>query len=223
MSGITSYNLNPSSIGNGHLFPATIENNEKIGYHGTSSYYSSDIEANGFIQKKPIPTADIDYIISIGNRLSIDTSSASGFKSLQSISFSPLSELALFYAQPRSLGGQGLAFVHQVVLSLLKDASGNIQPDEILEVTRIGNVINARRSADPVVDPVDLSGISKISYDVLTKGIKVFESIPASQIRGRLLVPKNINYSSINTKKLYDKLHNIRFSSAPHFIKTIIR
>lgn len=223
MSGIASYNLNPNSIGNGLLFPATIEENEKVGYHGTSSYYSSDIEANGFIQKKPIPAADIDFIISLGNRLSKDTSGASGFKSLKSISFSPLSELALFYAQPRSLGGQGLAFVQEVVLSLLNDTSGNIQPNEILEFTRIANVINAIRSADPVVYAVCLSGVSKISYDVLTKSIKIFESIPASQIRGKLLVPKTINYSSIDTKKLYGKLHNIRFSSATHFIKTIIR
>lgn len=223
VSGIASYNLSPSSIGSAPLFPAVIENNDQIGYHGTSSHYSNDIEANGFAQKKPISSSDIDLVISIGTRLLLDASGISGFKSLTSISFSPISELALYYAQPSSLGGQGLYFVTKAIDEILQNNSGNVTQNEMAHVLRIKNEISAIRSADPVVYAVDLGWVASIEYDVLTKGIKVWEGVAASKIVGKLIVPNNLNYGTIDTKAHKAKLDRIRWSSAPHFIKALIR
>lgn len=222
MSNIVTYNLDPANIGNSPLFSADVESNQQIGYHGTSSYYSNDIEANGFSLKKPIPVSDIDYVIDIGNRLAINTYSAVGFKELSSVSFAPISEMALFYVQPRYLGGQGLIFMSDLIQKITNSASGKISQQELDEVARIGNLISTIRSSDPVIYAVDMQGISLSRYDTVAKTVFVRSSVPANKIVGKLIVPHNINYSLIDMEKHKFKMRGIALSDEPHFIQTII-
>ena len=158
------FEIDFSRIGSGKIFPEHIETQDWIGYHGTSSYYSAEIERNGFSQAKSIAEADIHMVIEMLQREGIDASKVQGFKSLSSISFSPISEICLAYCHPMALGGQGVGYLKEAIDSLLAKHSDSIDPEEFEKLKSINNKISEIRLSEPIIYAVYLQNLSRIQY-----------------------------------------------------------
>ncbi|MEP6605102.1 MAG: hypothetical protein ABJA60_03175 [Nitrosospira sp.] len=64
-----TFDIDHSLVGAGRVFPSHIEQMDWTVYHETSSYYSARIESDGFLMEKPIPVADIDFVIDLTHKL----------------------------------------------------------------------------------------------------------------------------------------------------------
>jgi hypothetical protein len=127
--------FDPTLIGTGRIFPPAIESLDWIGYHATSSYYSFDIESAGFLLKKPLPVDDLERLVRIAVRYEEDGSDVNGFIQLRSISFTPLSELALYFVRPDSFGGQGLLHITRLINTLYQKHAAQFTTDEAAHLT----------------------------------------------------------------------------------------
>jgi hypothetical protein len=213
------FDINHALVGTGQVFPDHIEQADWIGYHSTSSFYSAQIESNGFSQMKPLPAADIDLVIELARRLGLDGDGVAGFKELKSISFSPVSELALDYSRPQSLGGQGVGYVRHAVDEILSKHGEQLDASEALQLAGIRDMIEVIRSGPPVVYAVDLKGLTTVRYQRITTGLYVYEPIPAARIKAKLNVSSPVDYSLINARKHRDGLRALASSITPHFTK----
>lgn len=213
------FDIDHSLVGSGHVFPAHIEQTDWIGYHGTSSFYSDEIESNGFSLVKPLPAADVDLVVELAKRLGMDWERVDGFKQLRSISFSPISEVALDYSRPHSLGGQGVGYVSDAVDEILMAHAEEISGVESQRISDIRGTIDKIRSSPPVIYAVDLQGLTTVSYQKLTTGVYVYEPIPANRIRAKLTVSSPVNYEMVDAKSHRAGLRQLAASSKPHFTK----
>lgn len=215
--------IDSSKIGTGKIFPNHIESQDWIGYHGTSSNYSEEIEKKGFSLVKPIPEGDIDFIIKIMQREGIESSAVQGFKNLASISFSPISEICLAYCGPTTLGGQGIGYIKAAVDSLLSSHRNALAGDELVRLQSINTKILEIHNSEPVIYAVHLQGICRIEYQNLTRAIHAYDPISKDRIIAKLRVGRSFNVSQINVKKYKQDLHDIYWSGKYHYIKSIGR
>lgn len=213
------FDIDHALVGTGRVFPDHIEQADWIGYHGTSSFYASQIEANGFSLVKPLPAADVDRVVELARRLGLDWQRVDGFKELKSISFSPVSEVALDYSRPHALGGQGVGYVRDAVDEILSAHSGKISADEGRRLADIRAMIDLIRASPPVIYAVDLKGLPTARFQKLTTGLYVYEPIPASRIKAKLKVSSPVDYSLVNARKHRDGLRALAASATPHFTK----
>ena len=206
-------------VGTGRVFPEHIEQADWIGYHGTSSFYAAQIESNGFSLVKPLPGADVDLVVDLTRRLGLDWQRVDGFKELRSISFSPISEVALDYSRPHSLGGQGVGYVSDAVDEVLSAHATKIGAEEGQRLAGIRDMIDLIRLSPPVIYAVDLRGLPTARYQKLTTGIYVYEPIPAARIKAKLNVSSPVDYSRVDARKHRDGLRALAASATPHFTK----
>lgn len=213
------FEIDHSLVGTGRVFPDHLEKADWIGYHGTSSFYAAEIDSNGFSLVKPLPAADVDLVVELARRLGLDWQRVDGFKELRSISFSPVSEVALDYSRPHALGGQGVGYVRDAAEEILSDHSEKISEDEGLRLAGIRAMIDLIRASPPVIYAVDLKGLQTARYQKLTTGLYVYEPIPAARIKAKLIVSSPVDYSLVDAKKHRDNLRVLSASATPHFTK----
>lgn len=216
------FDIDHALVGTGRVFPDHIEQMDWIGYHGTSSFYAAQIESDGFsTMAKPLPAADINLVVDLTRRLGLEWERVDGFRQLKSISFSSVSEIALDYSRPESLGGQGVGYVSDAVNQIMKDHVGQISSIEAAQLQGIRGTIDAIRSSDPVIYAVDLKGLTRTQFQRVTAGIYVFEPIPPGRIMAKLRVSSPVNYALINAKGLREGIRQLSRSSNPHFTKLV--
>jgi hypothetical protein len=221
MGTMETFDFDISLVGTGRVFPEQIEKADWIGYHGTSSYYSPRIERDGFLREKPISIDDIDLVIDLSSKFGIDNESTRGFKTLQSLSFSPIAELALSYARPQSLGGQGVGYVRALAERVVAEYADELTDEERRRLGEIVALVDNVRAQDPVIYAVDLEGLSPMEYQTLTRAVHVFTAIPPERIRAKICVKGNVDYALIKVKNHRDFLQQVFWSSKPHYIKRI--
>ena len=213
--------FHPTLIGTGKIFPTAIESMNWIGYHGTSSHYSGDIEKDGFILTKPIPVEDLQRLVKIAVQHGEDGGSVQGFVQLKSMSFTPTSELALFYVRPDSFGGQGLLHATRLIDALFQKHAAKLATDDVTHLTAMRDRIAVIRAERPVVYAVNLAGLKRISFDKLTLAIHVFEPIPVSALVAKIVIDQPVDYASISVKWHNEALRTILRSPDYHYIKEI--
>lgn len=217
------FEIDSSRIGTGKVFPDHIESQDWIGYHGTSSGYSEEIEKAGFSLVKPISESDIDFVIDLMQREGIDPSAVQGFKKLASISFSPISEICLAYCESTTLGGQGVGYVKKGVDSFLSGRRNALTDGELVRLQSIDTRILEIRNADPVIYAVRLQGIGRIEYQNLTKAVHAYEPVSKDRIIAKLRVDRSFDVGQIDVNKFKQQLHNIFWSGKDHYIRRIGR
>jgi hypothetical protein len=213
--------FDPTLIGTGRIFPPAIESIDWIGYHATSSYYASDIESGGFLSKKPLPVADLERLVEIGLKYREEVSEVQGFIELASLSFAPLSEMALFYTRPESHGGQGLLHVTRLIEVIIEKDAKQLDPAETDKLTALQGHIALIRAELPVIYAVNLSGLKRITYGKFTSAVHVYEKVPAERLLGKMIIDQPVNYTTIDTKTHTQALRNILSSPGAHYIKQI--
>ncbi len=223
MVAMETFDIEQSRVGTGKIFPARIEEMDWIGYHGTSSAYSARIEAEGFKLEKPIPIEDIDFVIAMAYKVGVDASGAAGFKHLKSISFSPISELALSYSQPKSLGGQGLEFVRAAADRVVSGHGSEVDPEDSARLVRILAEVGAIRTADPVIYAVNLQGLGMAQYQTVTKAVHIYQAIPPERIVAKVRVSSRVDYSLINADRHKEAINIMYWSNRRHYIKELAR
>ncbi len=215
-----TFDIELAQVGTGLVFPAQVEQMDWIGFHGTSSYYSPQIESDGFSNMaKPLAAEDVKLVVDLARRLGLDWERVDGFRQLKSISFSSVSEIALDYSRPNSLGGQGVGYVSDAVNQIIEDHFDQISSIEAAQLQSIRATIDAIRSSDPVIYAVDLKGLTRTQFQIITAGIYVFESIPPVRIIAKLRVSSPVNYDLINAKALREGIRQLARSREPHFTK----
>lgn len=203
----------------GRVFPDVIEDADWVGYHGTASAYSQRIEQGGFRRVKPLPDVDIDLVGGLAARCGTDPGEAvAGFKTLNSVSFTPISALALAFAEPGKTGGQGVGYVREQARALLDGHSASLSPEEMSELTRIVDDIDQIRSSRPVIYAVDLRGLELARFQSLTAAIHVYGDIPASRLIARATVPDGIDHSAVDQAALRAKIRAIYQGRGTHWL-----
>jgi len=213
--------FDPTLIGTGKIFSPAVETMGWIGYHATSSHYCSDIEASGFLAKKPLPVVDLERLVEIGLKYREDVSGVQGFIELASLSFAALSEMALFYTRPESHGGQGLLHVTRLIEALNQKHATKLDTAETDDVTALQGHIALIRAKLPVIYAVNLSGLTRITYGKLTSAVHVYEKVPDERLLGKMVIDQPVNYATIDMKAHVQALRNILNSPADHYIKQI--
>ncbi|ABR91932.1 Hypothetical protein mma_1003 [Janthinobacterium sp. Marseille] len=214
------FDIDTSTVGSGRVFPDHIEKMDCIGYHGTASCYSVQIESDGFSISKPLPMADLDLVIDLARKTGVNWESVAGFKQLESISFSPISELALSYSSPKSLGGQGGGYVYDTVTQILGAEVARLSSGETQSLMGIKGKIDVIRSSQPVIYAVDLNGLTKAQFQSATAAIHVYESIPVNRIIAKLCVSNPVDYELIDAKKHRESLRDLFRSNASNLLKS---
>ncbi len=217
------FDIDHALVGTGRVFPDHIEQADWIGYHGTSSFYSAQIESGGFSLVKPLPSTGVDLVVEIAKRLGLDWERVDGFNQLKSISFSPISEVALDYLRPASLGGQGVGYVKDAIEEILSGHATNIVEAESERLLAMREMIETIRSSPPVIYAVDLQGLASVQYQRLTTGIYAYEPIPASRIKAKLKISSPVNYEKVDARKLREGLRALAASPKPHFTKLLLQ
>ena len=213
--------FDPTFIGTGRIFPASIESTDWIGYHGTSSYYSADIDTSGFQQKKPLPVADLEHLVNIASLHGEDASDVNGFIRLQSLSFTPISELALFFVRPDSFGGQGLLHVKVLIDALFQKHATALSSEEKAHMTAVEGQIALIRSQQPVIYAINLQGLTRMDFGRLTLAIRVCESVPPERLVAKMQIDKAVEYDAIDVKGLRKKISTILTLPEAHYIKQL--
>ncbi len=206
-------------IGTGKIFSPGIEATDWIGYHATSSYYSADIDTNGLQQKKPLPVEDLEHLVDIATRHGEDGSDVSGFIELRSLSFTPTSELALFYVRPESFGGQGLLHVTRLIDALLHKHVTALTPDERAHLIHMQKQIALIRSQLPVIYAVNLVGLSPMAFGKHTLVVYIYAPIPQERLVAKMLIDKPVDYATIDVKAHNNALRAIFRAPGTHYIK----
>ena len=215
---VKTFAFDPATVGTGKIFPKEIEAQDWVGYHGTSSYYSEHIENKGFVNTKPIPEALLDSLTETLEKYGIDHSGISGFKELVSVSFSPVSELCLSYCAASKLGGQGLGIISSAI-NTLRNASLRDEEKELAD--DIENIIKEIRSRHPVIYAVNLEKVERIQFNSLTKAVHVYEALAHDRIIAKLTINCDIASISINEELNKNRIMQIYYGAADHYIKLI--
>lgn len=213
------FDIVPGMEISGRVFPESIEGMDWVGYHGTSSAYSSRIESAGFERVKPLSDFDIDLVAALAARHGSDPDgSVAGFKTLGSISFSPSSALALAFAQPGKSGGQGVGFVRAQAAALCETHRESLSKDEIASLERIVAHIDGIRAATPVIYAVDLRGLELARFQTSTAAVHVYGEIPPVRLIAKALVPEGIDHAAIDQRALRDNIRAFYRSQSAHWI-----
>ena len=203
------YEFDLSSLGSGQIFPREISDQDWIGYHATASYYSKDIETNGFESRKIFSDEKLDLIVSYAGKIGMDYSAVNGFRQLRSISFSPLSELCLSYSNPDSLGGQGVGFVNNLSKEILANEKLNIGANETKTIQSIIDKISNIRSTLPIVYAVNLSGLERIIFDKFTKAMHVYEKVTPDRLIAKMPVKDPMLHKSVDIKAMRNQIDKL--------------
>jgi hypothetical protein len=214
--------FDPSLIGTGRIFPPAIESADGIGYHGTSSYYASEIDSGGFSQVKPIPVDDLQRLVTIAVAHKADPDDVKGFLQLKSLSFTPLSELALYFVRPDSFGGQGLLHVTRLLDTLTEKHAAQISTDDAAHIAAVRERIHRIRQAPPVIYAVNLAGLKPMTFGKSsTLATHVYQPIPAAALVAKMIIDKPVDFARIDSKALHQTIRNILYSSGYHYIKQL--
>ncbi|MBP2302451.1 hypothetical protein [Azospirillum picis] len=215
---VETFAFDPATVGTGKIFPNEIEAQDWIGYHGTSSFYSDNIENGGFSNTKPVPEELLDALKQTLQKYGMDHSGIDSFKKLRSVSFSPVSELCLSYCSASKLGGQGLGIISNAI-NALRDKPLKDEDRELAD--KIDNIIKEIRSRHPVIYAVNLKGIQRQRYDSVTKAVLVHEAITPDRIIAKLIINYDITSLPIDENAIKMQIGRIFHGAADHYIKII--
>lgn len=216
-------NFDPTLIGAGKLFPPAVESLPWIGYHATSSYYSNDIDATGFVQKKLLPVEDPHHLVTIAVRHGLDGGDVTDFLQLSSLSFTPISELALYFGRPESLGGQGLLHVTRLIDALLEKRAVELSPDEAAHLTSVQDSIARIRAVPPVIHAVNLDELKPMHFGRVSLAYHVSTAVPVERLIAKIVIDQAVDYLTIDVKGHNQSLRNLLYSPHAHYIKQIAR
>lgn len=203
------YELDLSGLGSGQIFPRQISDQDWIGYHATASYYSKDIESNGFESRKIFSDKKLDLIVSSAEKLGLDCSKVNDFRQMASSSFSPLSELCLSYSNPESLGGQGVGFINNLSKEILEHEKLDIDANETKTIQSIIDEISNIRSTLPIIYAVNLHALERIVYNKFTRAIHVYEKVTPDRVIAKIPINDPTLHKSVDIKAMYNKIDNL--------------
>jgi hypothetical protein len=140
----------------GLVFHTPATNYSVVGFHGTSSLASADIEANGFLPKKVFSDQEHALILQLAGNLGWDTSSYVQWLGVKSVSFAQDPKRAIDHVTTEGkAGGQGLYNLREALAVILDKGS-----DENRKMVRpLHERFLELRAAPPVVYMVNLSGL----------------------------------------------------------------
>jgi hypothetical protein len=209
--------FDPQLIGTGHLFPDEIEKEYGVGYHGTASYYSEDIEAHGFLPKgNPFLPEDFEVLKYYFVKYSGDCAAVSRISSLQSISFSPLSPLCLHYVKPNMLGGQCLQDVKSLIDKVPLNEIG-------LDLSGVKRKISLIQSSNPVIYAVKLCMMhdKNVVFDYGTAAFHVSADISVDKIIAKIEISDFNDYDSIDVAKLNKIIRSVYYNDNKCYMRQL--
>jgi len=209
--------FDPLRIGTGHLFPDSISNRQWIGYHGTASFYSGQIENNGFCAYKVFDDGELDLLIELAHKCRAPAhliEAADGFLKLKSISFSPLSEVCLTYVCPEKLGGQGINQLRNLFDCLPHDRQQDKLQAMVLKIASI-------RNSKAVIYAVNLEGVTRLQFQPIAQGVYAYDSIEKTRILARMDIANFTDWGLIDAKKLRSDIDQLYRGRGDHYIKSI--
>ena len=215
-----NYILDQSLIGTGHLFPSEIRDQNWIGYHGTSTFYSSEIEEHGFSLAKPITDEEFRLLEELSTEYNIPYDAVHGFRELNSVSFFPLSELCLVYFRPNCLGGQGVGYVMDLINLIRSEPTLNHDSNDGRTLHSLINKINNIRSGNPVIYAVNLFEQGRIQSQIMTSAIHVYAPISPERLVGKMEISNFTDFIQINERSLKQKISKL-FYDSEHYISSI--
>jgi len=140
---------------------------------------------------------------------------------MKSLSFSPISEIALFYARPQSAGGQGLLHVKNLIDELMEKKASELDDADSTHLRSMLDTITKIRAEAPVIYAVNVKGLAPIEFQKATKAIHVFCAVPPERVLAKMVVDKPVDYAGIDIKKYKRRLTDILQSPGNHYIKSI--
>jgi hypothetical protein len=157
----------------------------------------------------------------LAHDLRIDFTAVAHFRDYETISFSPLSELALSFTAPQKLGGQGLGYVRRLLDSIVRHPQFN-PAGHAEQLGPIQATIAAIRLGTPVVYAVNLREQQGICYDVPTHAIHAVLPISQERIVAKIVVADFADYERINQQQLLAAIDNLYWRpDSTHFIKRL--
>lgn len=111
-------------VTHGPEFTAPSASHPKVGYHGTSSSASADIEAHGFLSNKVLSDQEHAQILQMAEDLGFDTWSYTQWLGMKSVSFAKDPRFAINHVtNAGNSGGQGLYNVRDALAVILSKGS----------------------------------------------------------------------------------------------------
>lgn len=212
------YNFDSENL---EIFPKEIWLNPNIVFHGTSEYHSSNIEENGFKEKTiPFNVEAAELLIAVLQSrevLPYDIPNASGktrrmvlenyLREMQGgglrLSFAYLSYSCVLYSSGRSKGGQVFNIIRDaktIIESAIK-AHGDINEKITDQIESLFQLEEEIANSRGVVYAIELQPPYK-GISVAMHNIYSYFSIGKDSIVGKVIVPKDIDISQIDSKAL---------------------
>ncbi|PIF69450.1 hypothetical protein [Flavobacterium sp. 2] len=230
------FNLDRENL---EIFPSRIWQDPNVVFHGTSEFYSLEIERRGFTPStSPFNLDDareLIRILQLPEILPFDRPQAFGMTVSQSLSnyveaiennnfrlsFAYLSCLCIFFSTGNSKGGQTLGNV-RIAKSIIEEAiSRNQEISELITepITRIFELENSVFNANGIIYAIRL----ELPYDGITDEygtIHSTKSIPPNTIIGKVILPNEINLDGITSNMAKQK--NIKKIALPNHLGTFL-
>lgn len=162
---------------------------EIIGYHGTSSAFCTDIEANGFIPQKVLSPSEHDVILETAEELEIDTDSYKQWLGMRSITFAKDAIDAISHVTSGQSGIQGAKNVLDA-LTAIRELGDKQQIDTI---GGFREKIEELRNTNPVVYAVDLTGLGdRLTEDARRPYFQIYEEYGADVPKTGFIDPSRL-------------------------------
>jgi hypothetical protein len=223
------------------IFPEEIWSNKLVVFHGTTTFHSQCIEKNGF-KKNYIPynldyakklielfnkpeisqfddekyTVVFDFDKTKSNTANAINQYLATKKSPNSkISFFPLSTSCLKYTIGDNKGGLAFNFIRKTKHIIAKAVLANpyLQKEIPIEVIQLFDLLAKLDNSQSVVYAIKLHyDLNNIQAEDVNKTIYSLESIPASSIVGKIIIPNDSADLSLDMILLENKLSKKYFN-----------
>lgn len=182
----------------GKLFSDRFEDVSRFVYHGTSTLFADEIEANGFLY--PYSAVSSEELNSLADSLPAEGSRLA--ETLRQavrptrLSFAPISYASIDYALTG--GGQVVRLYKQGV-----DAGGSPSPSMQERLGRLA-------SAEPCVYAVDLHASEELDLAADQLFILCQSSVPASRVVAKMLIPRDFDMAQFGALQSLRPLRSAR-------------
>lgn len=184
------------------IFPPEIFNDPFIVFHGTSNYYSDNIEENGFERGySPFEETDVQnlaVLLESENFRNYDVNNIAGslrhyLSSSMRLSFTCLSGAAINFASGISKGGQIIGKIRKAQEIVHEVTANNAELNDIVDQSTrdlfalCGNIANDTGVVYAIRLPNDLKGIKDENFVIHSEN-----SISAEAVVGKVILPDEV-------------------------------
>lgn len=209
------------------IFPPEIFNDSFIVFHGTSNYYSDNIEENGFERGySPFEETVVENLATLlesENFRNYDVNNIAGslrhyLRNTMRLSFTCLSGAAINFASGISKGGQVIGKIRKAQEIVNEIVANNVELENIIDQSirdlfvLCDNIINDSGVVYSIRLPNDLNGITDENFVIYSAN-----SIPSALLVGKVILPDEVqeiereNVTNRNKDKLIKGIGRILY------------